>query len=128
MSDWEPERRNGFAVKLDAQAAHIERLRTALETAWRGHTRHHSTAFNDHAQALVRGEITPEQSLTEHNERIRREALEEAETVCVEKENYWNEVAYQKRQNDQSDNFACASASSATHCATAIRALINGDG
>lgn len=51
------------------------------------------------------------------------EALEAAVREADEKENYWNTVAYDKRQAGMDDSFACASASAYAHMGQALRAM-----
>lgn len=64
----------------------------------------------------------------EERERGRIEGIEAAAKVADEADAYWNAVAYDRRQSGRDDNFACASASSATRISTAIRALGGGEG
>jgi hypothetical protein len=47
---------------------------------------------------------------------------EECAKVADEHERYWNDAAYDRRQNAKDDSYACACANSAMHLATAIRA------
>ena len=106
----------------------MAKLKAGIEARWDGKPHYDGEGPLGSPGCMMRarevlGLIAAVEQARAANATAANDALERAAEVADQQENYWNCVAYEKRQNGRDDNFACASASASGHLARAIRDL-----